>query len=53
MGSGTRRRVGNGLTPYSHNRLVRLAQMISAGARYPREYPAEHHHCAGAESYFP
>lgn len=52
MGSGTDVALETADAALTHNRLRGLAQMITL-ARYPREYPAEHHHCAGAESHFP
>lgn len=52
MGSGSGAALETADAALTHSRLLAVAEMIRI-VRYPRQYPAEHHHCVGAERGIP
>lgn len=51
MGSGSDAALETADAALTHSRLLAVAEMIRI-ARYPRQYPAEHHHCIGLKGVF-
>ncbi len=53
MGSGTDVALETADAALTHNHLRGLVQMIELAPRHSRQYPPEHHYCAGAERDLP